>query len=353
MTAEVLRGLMQPAKSIPPKYLYDATGSRLFDTITQLPNYYLTRTETGILRGNSALLAARVGKGACLIEYGSGSSVKSRLLIDACEPAAYVPVDISLEHLDRSARAIHDDYPALSVYPTCADYSSPFELPPPVHGLPRVAFFPGSSIGNFEPVAAEDFLRGVAEVVGPGGWLIVGVDTKKDPAVLDRAYTDDAGITAQFNKNVLVHINNVVGADFDPDAFSHLAYYNAAAGRIEMYLISERDQRVNVAGTEIAFARGERLHTENSYKYAPAEFARHRSRRRLRVRRHPQGRQRLLHGVTASSPRPQGSTGISDEVARSAVGAALVAARADDPAAVRYARKGDQQVRIRSSIEQR
>ena len=273
MAAEVLHGLSCPAKSIPPKYFYDAEGSRLFDVITKLPGYYLTRVETAILRDYRDLIARRVGTGTCLVEYGSGSSIKSRLLIGACRPAAYVPVDISRDHLERSARAIFDGYPELAVYPTCADYTTPFELPRPVAALPRLAFFPGSSIGNFEPGAAGEFLRGVAQVVDSGGWLVVGVDAKKDRDVLDRAYTDPDGITEQFNKNLLANINNALGADFDLAAFRHLAVYNEQAGRIEMYLVSQRDQRVAAAGTEIAFAKGERLHTENSYKYAPDEFA--------------------------------------------------------------------------------
>ena len=273
MAAEVLHGLSLPAKSIPPKYFYDAEGSRLFDVITRLPGYYLTRIETQILRDHRHLIARRVGTGACLVEYGSGSSVKSRLLIEACRPAAYVPVDISRDHLKRSARTILDGYPRLAVYPTCADYTSGFEIPPPATGLPRLAFFPGSSIGNFEPRAAGDFLRGVAEAVGSGGWLVLGVDAKKDRDVLDRAYTDAAGITERFNKNLLANINSALGADFDLHAFRHLAFYNEEAGRIEMYLVSDRDQRVSVAGTDVAFAKGERLHTENSYKYTPDEFA--------------------------------------------------------------------------------
>ena len=272
MTAEVLHGLTKPAKSIPPKYFYDAEGSRLFDVITRLPDYYLTRTETGILRENAASIANRVGKGACLVEYGSGSSTKSRLVIEACRPAAYVPVDISRVHLEESAKAILGGYPELAVYPTCADYTAPFELPPPVAALPRLAFFPGSSIGNFEPSAAAEFLRGVTQVVGPGGWLVLGVDTKKDPEVLDRAYTDAGGVTERFNKNLLRNVNNAVGADFDPSGFRHLAVYNEQAGRIEMYLVSDRNQRAHVAGTEIRFAKGERLHTENSYKYGSEEF---------------------------------------------------------------------------------
>lgn len=271
MARDVLRGLCRPTKSIPPKYFYDERGSALFERITALPEYYLTRTEVGILRANRTALAKAVGDGGCLIEYGSGASIKVRLLLDACRPAAYVPVDISREHLMQAARTIHDDYD-LPVYPTCADYSAPFELPDPVQELRRVAFFPGSSIGNFSPVEADAFLQGVAEVVGRGGALAIGVDTKKDPAILHRAYNDAAGVTADFNRNVLRHINATVGADFDPTAFAHEAVYNEAVGRIEMYLIAQRTHTVTVAGTPIAFAEGERLHTENSYKYDPDEF---------------------------------------------------------------------------------
>ena len=271
MTRDVLRGLSRPAKSIPPKYFYDERGSLLFERITALPEYYLTRTEVGILRANRTALAEAVGDGGCLIEYGSGASTKVRLLLDACRPAAYVPVDISREHLMQAARAIHDDYD-LPVYPTCADYSAPFELPEPARDLRRVAFFPGSSIGNFDPAEADAFLRGVAEVVGSGGALAIGVDTKKDPAVLHRAYNDSAGVTADFNRNVLRHINATVGADFDPNAFAHEAIYNEAAGRIEMYLVANNTHTVTVAGTRIPFTKGEHLHTENSYKYEPDEF---------------------------------------------------------------------------------
>ncbi len=272
MTAEVVHGLRQAQKSIPPKYFYDAAGSKLFDAITQLPEYYLARTEIGILHDNRAAIGRRVADDGCLVEYGSGSSLKVRILLDACQPAAYVPVDISKDHLEQSARAIFDDYPGLSVYPACADYTAPFELPPPALALPRLAFFPGSSIGNFDPLAADRFLAVIAGTVGDGGCLIVGVDVKKDPATLVRAYNDADGVTARFNRNLLRHVNATAGADFDPEAFDHRAVYNAEAGRIEMYLDANRDQLVNIAGEQINFARGEALHTENSHKYAPAEF---------------------------------------------------------------------------------
>ena len=272
MASEVLRGLRQPRKSIPPKYFYDAAGSKLFDAITRLPEYYLTRTEVAILTANQRAIARHAGGNACLVEYGSGSSTKVRILLDALAPAAYVPVDISKDHLEATARAVYDDYPALAVYPTCADYTAALELPPPVASLSRLAFFPGSSIGNFDPDGADAFLRAVARTVGAGGCLLVGVDAKKDADVLGGAYNDASGATARFNRNLLRHVNAAVGANFDPRAFDHRAVYNDAAGRIEMYLDSRRDQVVRVDGEEVAFAAGEPLHTENSYKYAPEEF---------------------------------------------------------------------------------
>ena len=272
MAAEVIQGLGQDQKAIPPKYFYDAAGSRLFDAITRLPEYYLTRTEVDILRANQAAIAAWARPGACVVEYGSGSSVKVRILLDACQPAAYVPVDISKDHLAKSAREVFQDYPVLAVYPTCADYTAPFALPPLVDGLPRVAFFPGSSIGNFDPEAADAFLRNTASALNGGDCFIVGVDTKKDRNVLLPAYNDDAGVTASFNRNLLLHLNAALGANFDPRGFEHRAVYNAAAGRIEMYLDARHEQVVTVDGETIRFAPGESLHTENSYKYAPDEF---------------------------------------------------------------------------------
>lgn len=272
MMAEVVDGLKQPRKAIAPKYFYDAAGSALFEAITRSPEYYLTRAELAILCANRQAIAARVPPGACLVEYGSGVGVKARILIESCGPAAYVPVDISKAHLAQAARVIFDDYPELGVHPTCADYTTPFALPPPVRGLPRLGFFPGSSIGNFEPQAAEAFLRNAARVLDSGACLIVGVDAKKDADTLRRAYNDAAGVTARFNRNVLAHMNATLGADFDLDGFDHRAIYNSDAGRIEMYLDARRDQVVRLDGALIEFAAGEPLHTENSYKYAPDEF---------------------------------------------------------------------------------
>ena len=272
MAAEVLRGLRQPRKAIPPKYFYDAEGSRLFDAITRLPEYYLTRTEVAILQANSGAIARRVAANGCLVEYGSGSSAKVRLLLDACQPAAYVPVDISKEHLAQAAQAIANDHPALAVHATCADYTAPFLLPPAVAELPRIGFFPGSSIGNFDPAAAEAFLVAAARTLGSGSCLVIGVDAKKEQDVLHRAYNDAAGVTAAFNRNLLRHLNAALGADFNVDGFEHRAVYNAAAGRVEMYLDATRDQVVSINGERVRFTRGEALHTENSYKYAPDEF---------------------------------------------------------------------------------
>ena len=257
---------------MPPKFFYDEAGSRLFDAITRLPEYYVARAEVDILRCNRAALARAVGQDVCLVEYGSGSSVKVRILLDACRPALYVPVDISRAHLLASARAIFNDFEWLSVCPACADYTAPFALPDAAAGLRRVAFFPGSSIGNFEPSVAASFLAGVARVVGLGGRLIVGVDLKKDAAVLNAAYNDVAGVTRAFNLNLLSHLNAAMGADFNLDGFEHEAAYNEAEGRVEMHLASLVAQTVQVNGTAIEFSAGERIHTENSYKYDAQAF---------------------------------------------------------------------------------
>ena len=270
--AEVVAGLSLPRKAVSPKFFYDETGSQLFDDITRLPEYYLTRTEIGILRDNRDDMARAVGENACLVEYGSGSSAKIRILLDACRPAAYVPVDISRSHLLHAARAIYDDFDWLAVHPTCADYSQPFALPAVAAELPCVAFFPGSSIGNFDPPEVPRFLAGVGEVVGRGGRLIVGVDAKKDEDVLHAAYNDGQGVTEAFNLNLLRHLNALLDADFDLAKFEHRAEYNPARGRIEMYLASTASQRVRVDGAEFALEAGERIHTESSYKYHAEEF---------------------------------------------------------------------------------
>ena len=272
MYTEVLEGLSAVPKTLPPKFFYDELGSALFEQITELADYYPTRTEVAILEQHRASIAEAVGAESFLIEYGSGASVKIRILLEALRPVGYMPVDISRNHLLEASRALASEFDWLNIYPTCADYSRAFPLPDVANGHRRVAFFPGSSVGNFEPDDAVTFLEEIANVVGPGGALLIGVDTKKEPAVLQRAYDDPGGVTAQFNRNVLRHINAALGADFDPAAFEHLARYDAQLGRVEMHLVSTKPQQVNVAGTNVEFAQGEALHTENSYKYAPEEF---------------------------------------------------------------------------------
>lgn len=272
MRAEVIDGLSRSPKRLPPKFFYDERGSALFEQITTLDEYYPTRTEVSILERHRGAIAESIGEQSFLIEYGSGASTKIRILLEALRPAGYMPVDISKEHLLEASRLLAAEFEWLQVYPTCADYSRSFPLPEVVDGHRRVAFFPGSSIGNFEPDDAVTFLEEVVEVVGPGGELLIGVDTKKDPVVLERAYDDPEGVTARFNRNVLAHINQALGADFRPEHFEHLARYDEDRGRIEMHLVSRKTQHVNVAGSTFEFAEGETVHTESSYKYAPEEF---------------------------------------------------------------------------------
>ncbi|QJW95529.1 L-histidine N(alpha)-methyltransferase [Frigoriglobus tundricola] len=272
--ADILTGLSRPQKRLPSKYFYDAAGSRLFDRITELPEYYPTRTELAIVTAHAAAMADRCGPRCLLIELGAGSLVKVRLLLDRLDrPAGYVPVDVSGEHLRSAAAELGADYPGLGVAPVVADFTRPFELPP-VPAARRVAYFPGSTIGNFDPSEADDLLRRVAGLVGPGGGLLLGLDLRKDPAVLEPAYNDTRGVTAAFNRNLLVRINRELGADFDPTAFRHRAFYNRERDRIEMHLVSAAEQSVQVCGRAFAFRAGESIHTENSYKYDLDDFAR-------------------------------------------------------------------------------
>lgn len=268
MRAEVLAGLAAPQKRIAPKFFYDAPGSRLFDAICELPEYYPTRTEIAILREHGAAMAERLGRDALLVELGSGSSLKIQVLLEALRPAVYMPVDISREHLLQSAQALADRFPELQVHAVCADYSIPFDLPVDDHDHPRAAFFPGSSVGNFEPLDAERFLRRVGDLLGVGGRLLIGVDLVKERRLLEDAYNDAAGITAAFNLNLLRRINRELGGNFDLNAFRHQAVFDPDLSRIEMHLISIRDQTVNVAGQAFAFREGESIHTECSYKYS-------------------------------------------------------------------------------------
>jgi len=271
---EVLRGLRSPQKELPCKLLYDEIGSQLFEEITTLDDYYPTRVELRIMRTASAEMAARIGPDCVLIEYGSGSSTKTPLLLEQLvRPAAYVPLDISRELLELSAAALAETFPTLRVVPVHADYTATLELPA---DLPRgrcVAYYPGSTIGNFVPEDARRFLARIGEVCGPDGGLLLGVDLKKDPLMLHRAYNDALGVTAAFNLNILARLNRELGANFDLRQFRHYAFYNPVFERVEMHLVSLAEQTVTVAGVVIPFDRGESIWTEASYKYTPREFA--------------------------------------------------------------------------------
>jgi dimethylhistidine N-methyltransferase len=265
---EVLAGLRADRKRLPPKLFYDARGAALFEEITSLEEYYPTRTELKILRTRASEIAALAGPRVALIEFGSGAGVKVRLLLDALEdPVAYVPLDISGEQLERVAASLRDEYPTVDIHPVRADYTMPFDLPAFPADTRDVAFFPGSTIGNFEPTAAAAFLRGVRKTVGVGGGLILGVDRRKPVEVLEAAYNDSSGVTAAFNLNLLTRLNREFGADFDLNKFRHKAFFNDEASRIEMHLESLDEQVVNVAGSPIHFTVGETLWTESSYKY--------------------------------------------------------------------------------------
>ena len=273
MLDEVIAGLTEQPKRIAPKFFYDERGSRLFEAITRLPEYYPTRTEMSLFDTCLPEVHDRIGEGGCLVEYGSGSSVKIRRVLEALRPRAYLPVDISRRHLEENAKALHADYPHLSVYPLCTDMTKPFELPKVVAGLDKLGFYPGSSIGNFEPDEAQAFLRQVAATLGTGSHLLIGVDRKKDIDVLEAAYNDSAGVTAEFNLNVLRHLNAALATEFDPAGFRHRAAYNEESGCVQMFLESLRDQSAQVDGRIIEFAQGELVHTENSYKYGYEQFA--------------------------------------------------------------------------------
>lgn len=270
----VLAGLASSPRAIPAKFLYDARGSALFDAICEQPEYYPTRTETQILRACAGDIARLAGPGCALVEYGSGSSVKTRLLLEAMPDLhAYVPIDISRQHLDATARRLREDYPWLRVDPVSGDYMALDALPPVIDGARRIGFFPGSTIGNLTPEEAVLYLRRARRLLRSDGALILGVDLKKDPQRLHAAYNDAAGVTAQFTLNLLRRMNRELEANFDLSAFAHEAFYNEAAGRIEIYVRSLQNQAVTVAGRRFTFAEGERVHTEYSYKYDDAEIA--------------------------------------------------------------------------------
>ncbi len=269
---DAVEGLSQHPKRLSPKYFYDTTGSELFEAITRLPEYYPTRTELSILKDRAGEIAAFVPRGAALVEFGAGATTKVRLLLQRCAVGAYVPVDISGDFVRAQADSLRKDFPSLAVHPVAADFTVSFVLPKATAVMPKVGFFPGSTVGNFEPHEACRFLRGAREILGEQARMIIGVDLEKDERVLYRAYNDSAGMTARFNLNVLVRINRELGGNFDTAAFTHRAIYNREQHRIEMHLISKKTQTVRMLGTSFSFRQGETIHTENSYKYSIERF---------------------------------------------------------------------------------
>ena len=275
LLAEVLAGLSARPKYLYPKFFYDAQGSELFDRICQLPEYYLTRTEVAILREHAPTFVRSLGTGVRLVEPGSGSSLKTRILLNALmPPAAYVPVDISRTHLMNAAHTLAAQYPHLEILPMCADFTQAFELPQTtVPTRSTLVFFPGSTIGNFDHAEAIELLCMMRRLAGDEGHVLVGADLRKSPGILEAAYNDSAGVTAAFNLNLLARLNREYEADFDLEAFEHHAPWIAEHGRIEMHLISKRAQRVHIRGVEIAFAVGESIWTESCHKYDCEQFA--------------------------------------------------------------------------------
>ncbi len=268
---DILSGLQSKQKHIPPKYFYDESGSKLFDKICQLPEYYLTRTEISLLKKYGEQIAEHIGSDTVLLEFGSGSSTKIRLLLDAIRPSTYMPLDISKEHLLNSAQTLARDYPWLEIHAVCVDYAGPWK-PPVLRKGRHIVFFPGSSIGNLENRAAENLLTHISKLVGEDGGLLIGTDLVKDTKTLEAAYNDQQGITAAFNKNLLLRLNRELQANFQPDSFRHKAFYNQDLDRIEMHLLSEQDQIVRISDQSFTFHKGETIHTENSYKYTIPGF---------------------------------------------------------------------------------
>jgi dimethylhistidine N-methyltransferase len=269
---DVIEGLSQPRKSLSPKYFYDAAGSRLFERICRLREYYPTRVEVAITRRNLSQIARFAGRRAALLEYGTGEGVKTRLLISALRPWRYTPVDISEDALRRAVASLARRFPDLRIVPVRGDFSRPLDIPPLPASARRVVYFPGSTIGNLTPDEAHAFLKMTRAQVGARGAVIVGVDLKKDANVLHAAYNDAQGVTAAFNLNVLARINRELGGTFDLRRFVHYAFYEPTAGRIEMHLVSTERQAVTIGAHRFSFERGESIHTENSYKYSIAEF---------------------------------------------------------------------------------
>ena len=299
---DVLEGLARPQKALPPKYFYDAAGSRLFERICRLPEYYPTRVELAITRRHLADIARFAGKGCALLEYGSGESLKTRLLIRTLRPGAYIPVDISVDALDGAVHRLRREFPWLPVTPVVGDFSRPIELPAFPGRARRMVYFPGSTIGNLTPEEAHAFLKMTRAQVGRKGAMLVGVDLKKDANVLHAAYNDAKGVTAAFNLNLLARINRELGADFDLARFAHYAFYNPLVGRIEMHLVAREAQVVNIGQYRFSFQRGESIHTENSYKYTVDEFGALAGRAGFRAVRVWQDARSLfsLHGLLAA-----------------------------------------------------
>jgi dimethylhistidine N-methyltransferase len=285
--AEVLIGLHKPQKELPSKYFYDERGSQLFERICELKEYYIPRIEASIMQDHIEEMVELIGPHVLVIEHGCGNCAKVRFLIDRLhDPVAFVPIDISQEQLLHVSKELASIYPRLRVLPVCADYTSSFELPIPKQSSKRtVVYFPGSTISNFDPIPATNFLEHVANLCGPDGALLIGVDLKKEPAVLHNAYNDNEGITAAFNLNLLERINRELDCDFQIDGFRHYAFYNPRKSRIEMHLVSQRDQVVHINKQTISFARGESIWTESSYKYNLDEFEQMAAAARFRVER--------------------------------------------------------------------
>ena len=273
--ADILAGLSSDPRTLPCKYFYDEQGAALFQKICELPEYYITRTEIDILDRNRTDIASQLGPRVELIGLGTGAGTKTRILIEALDkPAVYMPVDISEKQLYESAALFRKVFPDLEVLPVCADYLQPVVLPTPRRNPSRkIVYFPGSTLGNFEPDEAADFLRRIGRLCGDGGGLLIGVDLQKDRAVIEAAYNDSQGVTAEFNLNLLVRANRELGADFDLQRWRHRAIYNSSEGRIEMYLISETPQVVHIDGRAFSFQVGEKILTEYSYKHTPESFA--------------------------------------------------------------------------------
>lgn len=269
---EVISGMEKIPRTLAPKFFYDETGSKLFDEICETSEYYPTRTEIKILEDNIDEIKDCLGENCLIIEPGSGSCKKVRVLLDAVNPKAYMPLDISKDYLCIAAEEVAAEYPELEVHAACVDYTIPFPLPPFQENARKVAFFPGSSIGNFDPEHAISFLRNLATLLQPDGGLLIGVDLKKDANILNAAYNDKKGITAAFNQNLLARIANELDADIDINKFRHKAFYNEALGRVEMHLVSNENHTVSIDDNVFQFKKNESIHTENSYKYTIEEF---------------------------------------------------------------------------------